>query len=405
MKLKSGLAVVSIAALSFVASSYTANAQTYTVSDLGAVADFSEATGAAGVNARGDAAGQSVLPAGPDRPFFWRNGQSLDLGTLGGPGAGARGINALDVIAGTSDTTDGFFHAVLWVPSRPAFAAGAFTISDLGTFGGFASEANSLNVLSHVSGYAYTTIPDPTFTLNFGEEGHGFVWDGSMHDMGTLGGPNSIAIGINDKDWLVGWSQASFDLGVFGFPDLHPVIWKKGVIRDMGSFGGPISLALGINNNGLAVGQSMLPDFSFHAFTWQNGVLSDLGTLPGDSQSGAGGVNSQGEIVGMSSNDTTQAACLWQHRIPVDLNTRISDPAWQLASANGINDRGQIAGYGFLNGELHAFLLTPSQNGQSSSTLSGGRPTLLTKGARSTMWQRIGLSPDRIDNTLMQLGK
>ena len=180
---------------------------------------------------------------------------------------------------------------MLWIPSRPAFARGAFTLSDLGTFGGKSSESNSINVLSHVRGFALTTIPDPTMTLEFGEEGHGFFWDGSMHDLGTLGGPNSIAIGINDKDWLVGWSQASFDLGDAGIPNLHAVIWKNSAIRDMGSFGGPIILAFAINNNGLAVGQSMRPDFSFHAFTWQNGVLSDLGLYPATLRSGAGGTS------------------------------------------------------------------------------------------------------------------
>ena len=391
------LIFVSVVAFSFVALCHAANAQTYSVSDLGAVANFSEATGAVSVNARGDVVGQSILPAGPDRAFVWRNGQSLDLGTLGGPAAGAKGINALDVIAGTSDTAEGFEHAVLWIPSRPAFATGAFTLSDLGTFGGKSSESNSINVLSHVGGFALTTIPDPTMTLEFGEEGHGFFWDGSMHDLGTLGGPNSIAMGINDKDWLVGWSQASFDLGDAGIPNLHAVIWKNSAIRDMGSFGGPISLAFAINNNGLAVGQSMRPDFSFHAFTWQNGVLSDLGTLPGDSQSGAGGVNSQGEIVGGSSNDTTQAACLWQHQRPVDLNTRISDPAWQLAVANSINNRGQIAGYGFLNGELHAFLLTPNKK-DGPSGVSGGRPALVMSSSKSAIWQRTGLGRNRLDN-------
>ena len=398
MKLPSmTLISVSVVAFSLVALCHAANAQTYSVSDLGAVANFSEVTGAASVNARGDAVGQSISPAGTDRAFVWRNGQSLDLGTLAGVAAGAKGINALDVIAGTSDAPDGFEHAVLWIPSRPAFGAGAFTLLDLGSLGGNGSEGNGINVLSHVSGFAYTTVPDPTFTLNFGQEGHGFFWDRSMHDLGTLGGPNSIAIGINDRNWLVGWSQASFDLGVFGIPNLHAVIWQNGGIRDMGSFGGPISLALAINNNGLAVGQSMLPDFSVHAFTWQNGVLSDLGTLPGDSQSGAGGVNSQGEIVGFSGNDTTQAACLWQHQRPVDLNTRISDPAWQLAGANSINDRGQIAGYGFLNGELHAFLLTPNRK-DGPSGVSGGRPALVMSGSKSAIWQRTGLGRNRLDN-------
>ena len=217
MKLPSmTLISVSVVAFSLVALCHAANAQTYSVSDLGAVANFSEVTGAASVNARGDAVGQSISPAGTDRAFVWRNGQSLDLGTLAGVAAGAKGINALDVIAGTSDAPDGFEHAVLWIPSRPAFGAGAFTLLDLGSLGGNGSEGNGINVLSHVSGFAYTTVPDPTFTLNFGQEGHGFFWDRSMHDLGTLGGPNSIAIGINDRNWLVGWSQASFDLGSLG---------------------------------------------------------------------------------------------------------------------------------------------------------------------------------------------
>ena len=44
----------------------------------------------------------------------------------------------------------------------------------------------------------------------------------------------------------------------------------------------------------------------------------------------------------------------------VDLNTLI-DPlsGWELVTAWGINDAGQITGYGLIGGETHAFLLTP----------------------------------------------
>jgi hypothetical protein len=34
---------------------------------------------------------------------------------------------------------------------------------------------------------------------------------------------------------------------------------------------------------------------------------------------------------------------------------------WILQEGAGINDSGQIAGYGTLHGELHAFLLTPTE--------------------------------------------
>jgi probable HAF family extracellular repeat protein len=43
-----------------------------------------------------------------------------------------------------------------------------------------------------------------------------------------------------------------------------------------------------------------------------------------------------------------------------DLNNMIlSNSGWVLALAIWINDSGQITGYGTINGENHAFLLTP----------------------------------------------
>src|SRR5262249_36473261 len=43
-----------------------------------------------------------------------------------------------------------------------------------------------------------------------------------------------------------------------------------------------------------------------------------------------------------------------------DLNGQVpSSSGWQLQEAQGINDNGQIVGYGLINGQRHAFLLTP----------------------------------------------
>jgi len=221
---------------------------------------------------------------------------------LGGPSADARAINLFDFVAVAADRADATEGAVLW-RLNPALAPGSFHAVDLGTFGGPASEGNGINNFGFVVGFAYTLIPDPTFTLQFGQAAHAFKWIGRLHDLGTLGGPNSIAIGINDQGSIVGWSQASLDLGPFGIPNLHAVIWKNGKITDMGSFGGPISLALSVNNQDTAVGQSMLPSFLPHAFAWQGGSLTDLGTLPGDIASGAGGINNAGQIVGLSAGD------------------------------------------------------------------------------------------------------
>jgi probable HAF family extracellular repeat protein len=44
----------------------------------------------------------------------------------------------------------------------------------------------------------------------------------------------------------------------------------------------------------------------------------------------------------------------------IDLNTLIPvGPAWVLSEATAINDGGQIVGTGGINGQTHAFLLTP----------------------------------------------
>ena len=50
----------------------------------------------------------------------------------------------------------------------------------------------------------------------------------------------------------------------------------------------------------------------------------------------------------------------WLTMQGVDLNTRIdSSLAWELQNARGINADGQITGTGTINGQSHAFLMTP----------------------------------------------
>ena len=45
-----------------------------------------------------------------------------------------------------------------------------------------------------------------------------------------------------------------------------------------------------------------------------------------------------------------------------DLNRLIpTNTGWVLLQANGINDAGQIVGYGTIRGQDHAFVLTPLQ--------------------------------------------
>ena len=95
-----------------------------------------------------------------------------------------------------------------------------------------------------------------------------------------------------------------------------------------------------------------------HAFIWDelNGMI-DLGTLGGSEHSYAWDINDLGQVVGdmphpFISDGTIDGM--------IDLNTLIdANSGWMLEYARAINNLGQITGSGRINGETHAFLLTP----------------------------------------------
>jgi probable HAF family extracellular repeat protein len=67
-------------------------------------------------------------------------------------------------------------------------------------------------------------------------------------------------------------------------------------------------------------------------------------------------------IVGLSIDASfNERAIVWQNNVPVDLNTLIpASSGWYLQCAQGINDAGEIVGFGTLNGSTHAFLAKPA---------------------------------------------
>jgi probable HAF family extracellular repeat protein len=173
------------------------------------------------------------------------------------------------------------------------------------------------------------------------------------------GDTQGVSRGLNNAASMqvVGISAA------MGGPD-HAVLWQKNaagsfVAQSLGTLGGPGSYANAVNDSGQVVGRSDTSRVDangspiYHAFSWQNGVMTDLDTL-GSPGSEAMAVSATGRVVGTFYG----GAFVWERGVMYDLNRLLpSGSGWGLISANGVNAT-QIAGAGYLNGEVHAFRIT-----------------------------------------------
>jgi probable HAF family extracellular repeat protein len=139
------------------------------------------------------------------------------------------------------------------------------------------------------------------------------------------------------------------------------------------------------------------------------GGMKDLGTL-GGTYSDAAGINAAGQVVGsaalpMRFGNFPNAFLYSPATGMVNLNDRIQ-PAfragWELRRANGINDAGQIVGYGQHDGRDRAFRLTPLVGFGGRLVPAPARVTLPPIPAGSTQRQEIVL---KNEGTGMVLGR
>jgi probable HAF family extracellular repeat protein len=324
----------------------------YTVTDLGTFGgDTSRANG---INNHGQVVGEARTSDGTKHPFLWDSVHGMqDLGGLGGvyyvgsDRAGSVGsanaINDAGQVVGSGYTRDTMpeQHAFLWEAGRG--------MQDLGTLGGNESKASGINGKGQVVGFSRS---------GRGTNPHAFLWDrhGGMQDLGTLGGEsqdNSEAHGINDIGQVVGG----------GYVSGHAWLWESGHgMRDLGTLGGATSGAYRVNNSGQVMGIADTRDGS-HAFLWDAGTgMHDLGSLrPTDKWVWAESINNAGVVVGNSGADmldVVPAAFIYEHGKMRSLN--VDSASCRGFNPAAINDRGQIAGAGTTPaGQCHAFLLTP----------------------------------------------
>lgn len=320
-------------AFSFSASIATA-ASSYVVTDLGTLGGTFSVGYA--LNSHGHVTGWSTTANNAAQHAFLYDGVMHDLGTLNGMDTFGYGINDRGQVAGSA-SKGGAQRAFLYDG----------TMRDIGTLSGNLAWGYGINNSGVVSGYS-------SAVNSFGNSLHAFKYDGTMHDLGTFGGPYtsySFGRGINDSGQVTGDAGAGR-----GFI-------YDGTLHQLGKLpGGSGSFGYGINNNGQITGYADLADRStVHAFLY-DGTMHDIGTLAGATNSYGVGINDKGQVTGYAELIAGgQVAFLYdsQHGM-VDLNTLI-DPTsgWYLRKANAINYAGQIVGLGTIDGQSHAFLMTP----------------------------------------------
>jgi probable HAF family extracellular repeat protein len=317
-------------------------AQTYNIKDLGTFPGGTVSQGQA-INHLGQVAGYARFANYNAHGFVWSELTGLeDLASIPPEShfSSAQAINAQGDVAGYS-TYDELLdeHAILWIRGK---------LRDLGTLpGGRISEAMGIGDLDEVVGFSDSATNSP----------HAFLWTlaKGMQDLGTLpGGYYSQALAINQSGEIPGYSNAADGRW-------HAAVWTKfGGVKGLKFLpGGTSASANGINNLGQIVGGSSYAGCGFCtlATVWNNETVRDIGVLPGQGWSTAFAINDKGQAIGWSGN----IAFIWSaQRGMQNLNDLIpSNSGWQLSLPTAINDRGQITGQGNINGQSHAFLLTP----------------------------------------------
>jgi len=142
--------------------------------------------------------------------------------------------------------------------------------------------------------------------------------------------------------------------------------------QGFGSFG------QSINDSGQVTGYNVTSVGTEHAVLYgSDGALTDLTPGLADNVSSFGSsINARGQVVGEivpGAPFTNPNAFLFSNGAVTDLNTLITPGSgFQLEYASGISDNGNITGFGFSNGHIQGYLLTPLPVPEAATSVSFG---------------------------------
>lgn len=302
-----------------------APASRWTVVDLGP--SFNPVFGgvaATALNNRGQVTGWAYY--GQSVPmhhaFIWDSGTLVDTGVPTGSFESiAYGINNRGTLAGNNNSSQAAYYK-----------DGAWTLL------GINGVANDINDHDTMVGTYNTPTGSPAFMIR----------NGAFFDLGTLGGSFALALSVNNKDVVAGWSYMPSSVTRHGF------IYENGAMKDVGTLGGTNSELHDVNDHGVAVGTSE------DAGGRTTAVIYDgmLRAIPGlGAYSFAKSINDHGDVLGYSDGHMflyRDGSVTFLDQLP-----EVAASGWRFGNPVAINDRGWIVVTGSRNGTSGSALLIP----------------------------------------------
>jgi len=194
----------------------------------------------------------------------------------------------------------------------------------------------------------------------------------SVQSLGTLGGTQSAAYGVNNRGWVTGAANLKGD------QTEHPVLWRDGLVIDLGTLGGPNGSAgfplkneVGIIpvfaqtpesdqlqeewNYSCTVSGALCQgtDLLTRGYLWIDGFKILMPTFGGN-KGQAWGANNHGQVVGVAETANQDPSCVAPQVVDYEAvmwdpgENRIKElplyPGDSVGAAVGINDIGQAVG-------------------------------------------------------------
>ncbi len=314
-----------------------------------------------GINEFGQATGLSNV-TGNSEAFVFDGGVTTSLGNLGLGGGFTSGsaINDEGVVVGTGSiiNSDGEFRdrAYVWQSGLGFTAILDPEQADLG------SNANDVNNAGQVVGvYRYSGFDRQGFVYEVGADPNDYTLLPFLDGSDTDNGARQFANAINDEGVIAGAARTQSG------EVTQAVRWVPDglggyVIEELGGpAGSTFSNSFDINDVGTIVGNAN--DGQSRAVIWHiDGTFETIDIPLGDFSTSARGINNEGIVVGDVVSSAGNYAFIYVDGMLIDLNTLIDGPSdfVRLTNVRGINDRGQIVGFGELeSGGIRGFTLTP----------------------------------------------